>query len=93
MIPPPVACERLSSAWWRKFACCNLLPTACAGEVAPRLAELLAALTETQRIVLVRVLRGETWREVAAALGCSGANVAYHVRRIRRAWEQVTGEA
>jgi DNA-directed RNA polymerase specialized sigma24 family protein len=57
------------------------------------LAELLAALSGTQRAVLVRVLRGETWREVAAALGCSAANVAYHMRRIRRQWEAIVGAA
>jgi len=66
-----------------------------AGAVADTvlLAELLAALSDTQRVVLVRVLRGETWREVAAALGCSAANISYHMRRIRRQWEAIAGAA
>jgi len=54
--------------------------------------ELAADLTETQRLVLAGVLRGHTCREVAAHLGCSGANVAYHVRRIREKWAELTGE-
>jgi len=57
------------------------------------LAELLAALSDTQRIVLVRVLRGETWREVAQALGCSAANIAYHMRCIRGRWEAIAGDS
>ena len=27
-------------------------------------------------------------REVGSALGCTSANVAYHVRQIRRQWEE-----
>jgi len=57
------------------------------------LAELLSALSETQGGVLVRVLRGETWREIGAALGCSAANVPYHMRRVRRRWEEVGGDS
>ena len=41
-------------------------------------------LSDTQQVVLKRLLKGETWREVAGHLGCSSANVAYHVRQIRR---------
>lgn len=55
--------------------------------------ELAADLTDTQRLVLAGVLRGHTCREVAARLGCSGANVAYHVRRIREKWTALSGEA
>jgi len=57
--------------------------------VLAQLADLLASLTDTQRIILVRILRGETWREIAASLGCSAANVAYHMRQVRRRWEEV----
>lgn len=56
------------------------------------LSQLLAALSETQRVVLLRVLRGETWREVGEALGCSAANIAYHMRRIRGQWEAIVDE-
>ena len=56
------------------------------------LADLVADLSDTQRRVLVGVLRGHTWREVASHLGCSGANVAYHVKQIRQKWETLCGD-
>ncbi|MHB9022880.1 MAG: RNA polymerase sigma factor [Armatimonadota bacterium] len=43
----------------------------------------LRQLTRIQRGVLACLLAGLTWRETGEALGCSSANVAYHVRRIR----------
>jgi len=46
--------------------------------------QISSGLSSTQQVVLGRLLRGETWREVAAHLGCSSANVAYHVRHIRQ---------
>jgi hypothetical protein len=30
----------------------------------------------------------ETWREAGAALGCTSANVAYHMRHIRRRYDE-----
>ena len=45
--------------------------------------QLSQALSQTQQVVLGRLLRGDTWREVASHLGCSSANVAYHVKQIR----------
>ena len=47
------------------------------------LAAFLPRLTPTQRAVLTCLLAGLTWRETGAALGCTCANVAYHVRQIR----------
>lgn len=47
-------------------------------------------LKATQRAVLDCLLRGLTWREAGDALGCTSANVAYHVRQIQReyhAWD------
>ena len=44
-------------------------------------------LNTTQRAVLGCLLAGYTWREAGRALGCSSANVAYHVRQIRRQYE------
>lgn len=41
-------------------------------------------LSATQQAVLSELLQGHTWREIAQALGCSSANIAYHVRQIRR---------
>lgn len=53
------------------------------------LAQLAATLSATQRLVLGRVLHGQTWREVGEALGCSSANVAYHMARIRQRARQM----
>src|SRR5947209_2496053 len=47
------------------------------------LSELNARLTLTQRRILRALLEGYTWREVGALVGCTSANVAYHVRKIR----------
>jgi len=51
---------------------------------------LLSLLTVTQRRILRALLEGYTWREVGALLGCTSANVAYHVRRIREAYAELT---
>lgn len=49
--------------------------------------EFLRVLKPVQRSVLAMLLEGFTWRETGAALGCTSANVAYHVRQIRRRYE------
>lgn len=49
--------------------------------------EFTAQLRPAQRAVLACLLSGLTWREAACALGCSAANIAYHVRQIRRRYE------
>ena len=70
-----------------------------AADVAPQVvaeatvSEVAENLSGTQQVVLRRLLRGDTWREVADHLGCSSANVAYHVRRIREHCMSVVGEA
>ena len=46
--------------------------------------QLRTRLSETQRSVLGHLLQGCTWRETASFLGCTSANVAYHVRAIKR---------
>ncbi len=48
-----------------------------------RVEQLVSDLTETQQAVTDGLLEGLTWREVARRMGCSSANVAYHVGRIR----------
>jgi len=48
-------------------------------------------LTAVQRSILDGLMEGQTWREVAAGLGCSSANVAYHVRQIRQRCACVAG--
>lgn len=48
------------------------------------LLDFTVGLKATQRAVLGCLLRGLTWREAGDALGCTSANVAYHVRQIQR---------
>lgn len=51
-----------------------------------------ARLATTQRDILTCLLAGLTWRETGARLGFSSANVAYHVRQIRRQYVEWNGE-
>ena len=44
-------------------------------------------LSPTQQQVARCLMAGLTWREAGSALGCTSANVAYHVRQIRKQWE------
>jgi RNA polymerase sigma-70 factor (ECF subfamily) len=46
--------------------------------------QLCARLSQTQQAILGHLLQGRTWRETAGHLGCTSANVAYHVRAIKR---------
>jgi RNA polymerase sigma-70 factor (ECF subfamily) len=46
-----------------------------------------ASCRSLTRIVLNCLMRGLTWRETASVLGCTSANVAYHVRQIRRLYQ------
>lgn len=52
--------------------------------------EFADRLKESQRAVLGCLLDGLTWREAGRALGCTSANVAYHVRQIKRRYEEWT---
>ena len=45
--------------------------------------EFIRSLSAVQRTILCCLLSGLTWRETGCALGCTSANVAYHVRCIR----------
>ena len=58
-----------------------VLAAACVSEFA-------AGLKPTQRRVLGFLLLGLTWREAGERLGCASANIAYHVRIIRRRYEE-----
>jgi len=49
--------------------------------------EFVSQLKASQRDVLECLLAGLTWREAGTVLGCTSANVAYHVRQIRRQYE------
>jgi len=55
--------------------------------------EFAGLLKERQRAILDCLLAGLTWREAGHALGCTSANIAYHVRQIRRQYEEWSGQA
>lgn len=52
-------------------------------------AELERRLNQRQKAVLKGLLDGHTWRQIGDSMGCTSANVAYHVRGIRQAWGQM----
>jgi len=54
--------------------------------------DFLERLPPLHRSLLRCLLAGLTWREAGRVLGCTSANVAYHMRRIRREYEAWTGE-
>lgn len=49
--------------------------------------EFASGLKAQHRELLACLLAGLTWRETGRVLGCTSANVAYHVRQIRRQYE------
>ncbi len=53
------------------------------------LVALQTRLTPIQKRILRGLLEGYTWREVGEIVGCTSANVAYHVRRIREVYIQL----
>lgn len=50
--------------------------------------DFLSGLKATQRAVLACLLAGLTWREAGGKLGCSSANIAYHVRQIKLQYQE-----
>ena len=65
-----------------------------ASEAEARLlvAELERRLSRRQVRILRGLLDGHTWRQIGDDLGCTSANVAYHVRGIRQTWGRMTAE-
>jgi RNA polymerase sigma factor (sigma-70 family) len=49
--------------------------------------EFLAQLKAGQREIVRCLLEGLTWREAGSVLGCTSANIAYHMRQIKRQYE------
>ncbi len=53
------------------------------------LSSFMDILSPTQRAVTLYLMEGRSWRETGRILGCSSANIAYHVRQISalyRSW-------
>lgn len=56
------------------------------------LSDFAGRLKDTPRAVLECLLNDLTWREAGEVLGCTSANVAYHVRQIQRQYRAWAGE-
>lgn len=71
----------------------TLDPAAPAAEETPLavawVAEFARCLKPIQRSILSLLLAGCTWREAGKALGCTSANIAYHVRQIRQRYQEM----
>lgn len=59
---------------------------------AAHVAEFAHQLKATQRAVFACLFVGFTWRETGALLGCTSANIAYHVRQIQRRYAEWAAE-
>lgn len=53
---------------------------------------LQSRLTIMQQRIVRALLEGYTWREVGDLIGCTSANVAYHVRKIRGVYQELQTE-
>lgn len=62
-----------------------------AGDVETKLLveDLESRLSGRQKEILRGLMDGHTWRQIGDSLGCTSANVAYHVRGIRQAYVAV----
>ena len=60
-------------------------------EEAACVCDFTGHLKGRQREILDCLLAGFTWREAGHVLGCTSANIAYHVRQIRRQYEEWCG--
>jgi RNA polymerase sigma factor (sigma-70 family) len=54
--------------------------------------ELHARLRGPQRAILAGLLQGHLQEEMAQTLGCTAANVSYHVRKIREGYQALAAE-
>lgn len=60
---------------------------------AASVGEFTERLKDTHQRILGCLMDGLTWREAGETLGCTSANIAYHMRQIRREYEQWSGES
>jgi RNA polymerase sigma factor (sigma-70 family) len=63
-----------------------------AGDVETRMLieDLEGRLSVRQKAILKGLIDGHTWRQIGDDLGCTSANIAYHVRGIRQAYADAT---
>jgi RNA polymerase sigma factor (sigma-70 family) len=82
----PVETEEHSQ---NNFATRSNLPETSEVETRMLLEILEARLNVRQKAILRGLMEGHTWRQIGDELGCTSANVAYHVRGIRQAYADV----
>lgn len=68
----------------------NRAPAAEDVETKMLISDLETRLNAKQKEILHGLLDGFTWRQIGDSLGCTSANVAYHVRGIRQAYSELT---
>jgi DNA-binding CsgD family transcriptional regulator len=51
--------------------------------------DLETRLNARQKTILRGLIAGHTWRQIGDDMGCTSANVAYHVRGIRAAYAEL----
>jgi len=69
----------------------NTMPAPEDVEAKMMIADLEDRLNARQKQILRGLLDGCTWRQIGDSLGCTSANVAYHVRGIRAAYSEMVG--
>jgi RNA polymerase sigma-70 factor (ECF subfamily) len=69
----------------------NRAPAAVDVETRMLIDDLESRLNAKQKEILHGLLDGFTWRQIGDSLGCTSANVAYHVRGIRQAYSELAG--
>jgi len=67
----------------------NTMPAPEDVEAKLLIADLERRLNARQKEILHGLLEGCTWRQIGDTLGCTSANVAYHVRGIRQAYSEM----
>ncbi len=81
-------CTQLEEVVFEKLmgsTCDNAFESVCATEFAHQ-------LQSNQKEVLEQLLKGSTWREAGDKLGCASANIAYHVKKIRKSYKKYAAE-
>lgn len=73
------------------FAASSAQPGVAEVEAKMMVEDLERRLNGRQKDILRGLLAGNTWRQIGDNLGCTSANVAYHVRGIRQAYTDMVG--
>lgn len=68
-------------------------PGAADVEVKLFVQDLELRLNTRQKAILHGLMEGHTWRQIGDSLGCTSANVAYHVRGIRQVYSDMLAQS